>query len=75
MGKVIVVGSINKRVPAILGWDAADSMEQALEMAQSYVGRKPSITLLHFPPILMADMIGTPETIPARPPEPEGRHG
>lgn len=69
MGKVIVVGSISKRVPAILGWDAADSMEQALEMAESYIGRKPSITLLHFPPILMADMIGTPETIPARPPE------
>jgi len=72
VGKVIVVGAIHKRVPAILGWDTADSMEQALEMAQSHVGRKPSITLLHFPPILMADVMGTPETIPAKTLEPIG---
>lgn len=63
VGKVIVVGANNQRVPAILGWDTADSMEQALEMAQSHVGRKPSLTLMHFPPILMADMLGTPETL------------
>ncbi len=72
VGKVIVVGADNRRVPAILGWEAADSMEQALEMAQSHVGRKPSITLLHFPPILMTDVLGTPETIPTRTVEPMG---
>ena len=63
VGKVIVVGANNKRVPAILGWDTADTMEQALAMAESHVGRKPSITLLHFPPILMTDVLGSPETI------------
>ena len=65
LGKVIVVGADNKRVPAILGWDAASSMEEALEMAQSHVGRPPSISLMHFPPILMADVAGTPETVGA----------
>jgi hypothetical protein len=70
VGKVIVVGADNQRVPRILGWEAAGSMEEALEMAESHVGRKPSITLLHFPPILMTDVRGTPESIPARAAEP-----
>ena len=65
LGKVIVVGADNKRVPSILGWDTAASMEEALEMAQSHVGRPPSISLMHFPPILMADVAGTPEAIGA----------
>ncbi len=68
IGKVIVVGANNQRVPSILGWEAAESMEQALEMAESHVGHKPSVTLMHFPPILLADMQGTRETIPARTP-------
>ena len=38
--------------------------EEAIEMAESHVGRKPSITLMHFPPILMADVAGVPESIP-----------
>lgn len=63
IGKVIVVGANNKRVPAMLGWDTARNMDEALEMAQSYVGRKPSVSLLHFPPILMTDVLGQPETI------------
>ncbi|MBI4467124.1 MAG: DUF2088 domain-containing protein [Acidobacteria bacterium] len=70
IGKVIVVGANNQRVPAILGWDQADTMEEALERAESHVGRKPSITLMHFPPILMADVSGTPESIPTRTLEP-----
>lgn len=70
LGKVIVVGADNQRVPAILGWETASSMEEALERAHSHVGHKPSITLLHFPPILMTDVQGTPESIPARTAEP-----
>ncbi len=66
VGKVIVVGATNKRVPQILGWETADSMEQALEMAESHVGHKPSITLMHFPPILLADMAGERETVGAK---------
>jgi len=68
LGKIIVVGANNRRVPEILGWDTASSMDEALEMAASHVGRPPSVTLMHFPPILLADVSGTPETIPARAP-------
>src|SRR5438034_114190 len=64
VGKVIVVGATNQRVPSILGWDTAATMEEAIEMAESHVGRKPSITLMHFPPILMAEVAGVPESIP-----------
>jgi hypothetical protein len=66
VGKVIVVGADNARVPAMMGWDTARSMDEALEMAQSHVGRPPSITLLHFPPILMTDVHGVAEEVPIR---------
>ena len=59
-----MVGADNQRVPAMMGWDTARSMDEALEMAQSHVGRPPSITLLHFPPILMTDVHGVPEEVP-----------
>lgn len=62
-GKVIVVGAESSRAARIMGWDTAQNMNEALEMAQSHVGRKPSITMMHFAPILMADVKGTPESI------------
>ena len=75
IGKIIVVGADNRRVPAMLGWDAARNMEEALDMAESYVGRKPTVTLLHFPPILMTDVMGQPETIQGHPVGKEMVHG
>ncbi len=63
LGKVIVVGAESKRAAEILGWDTAATMEEALEMARSHVGRQPSVTHLHIPPINMVDVMGTPETI------------
>ena len=63
VGKVICVGTESKRCAQIMGWDTAASMNEALEMAGSHIGRKPSITLMHFAPILMADMEGTPESV------------
>ena len=62
IGKVIVVGAESKQAAQILGWDTAGSMEEALEMAESHVGHKPSVTLMHFAPILMADVISAPAT-------------
>jgi hypothetical protein len=38
-------------------------MDEALEMAASHVGRKPSITLMHIPPINMANVSGAPESV------------
>ncbi len=63
VGKVIVVGAECKEAAQILGWETASSMDKALEMAQSHVGRRPSVTLMHFAPILMADVRGTRQSV------------
>jgi hypothetical protein len=55
-GKVIVAGAENAHVPARLGWDRAESVSEAIAMAKSYVGPSPSITMMHHPPIVMADV-------------------
>ncbi len=63
VGKVICVGAESKRAAEIMGWETAPNMDEALDRAQSYLGRKPSITLMHFAPILMADVAGTPQSV------------
>ncbi|HEV2416199.1 MAG TPA: transcriptional regulator, partial [Terriglobia bacterium] len=63
VGKVIVVGAESAQAARTMGWDTARTMEDALAMAQTHVGHKPSITMLHFAPILMADVAGSPETV------------
>ncbi len=60
VGKVICVGAESKRAADIMGWETASRMEEALEMAESFVGHKPGITLMHFAPILMADVTASP---------------
>ena len=56
MGKVILAGSENAHVPARLGWDRADSLTEAIAMARSFAGPSASTTLMHHPPIVMADV-------------------
>ena len=56
VGKVILAGSENKHVPQILGWDRSDNLQDAIAMARSYVGRSAEISMLHLPPILIADV-------------------
>jgi hypothetical protein len=56
VGKVIVAGAKNAHVPAMLGWDSAESVTEAIAMARSIVGPSPEITLMHHPPIVMMDM-------------------
>ena len=63
VGKVIVVGAEDPTTASVMGWDCAATMDDALEMAQSHVGHKPSVTLMHIPPIGMADVSGVPESI------------
>ncbi|MBI1358510.1 MAG: DUF2088 domain-containing protein [Acidobacteria bacterium] len=65
VGKVICVGAEDKHAAQIMGWETAATMEEALEMARTYVGREPSVTHMHIPPINMADVSGTPETLGA----------
>jgi len=52
---VILVGA-NRRVASRLGFRAATTLADALEMASGTVGTSPSITYLHNPPHLLADV-------------------
>ncbi len=55
LGRVIIVGGEERSVRR-LGFQPASTMSDALEMAADVVGPRPSITHLHNPPILMADV-------------------
>ncbi|RMH82487.1 MAG: DUF2088 domain-containing protein [Actinomyces sp.] len=55
LGRVIVVGG-DPRAVRRLGFKPASTFEDALEMATDVVGPQPTITHLHNPPILMADV-------------------
>ena len=55
LGDVIVVGG-NPKTCERLGYRAASSFRDALEMAGETVGRSPSITYLHTPPLAIADL-------------------
>ena len=55
-GDVIFVGGEPKSVER-LGYRAAGSFRDALEMAKDTVGSSPSITYFHAPPIMIADVV------------------
>ncbi len=55
LGAVIIVGGERAAVRR-LGFKPASSMADALEMASDVVGPGPSVTHLHVPPLLMADV-------------------
>jgi hypothetical protein len=56
LGRVIVVGADNDYIPKLLGYETARSMTEALLMASDSAPRSPEITMLHIPPILIADV-------------------
>jgi hypothetical protein len=55
LGGVIVVGG-DRRAVRRLGFKPASGLGDALEMAEDVVGPDPSITHLHAPPLLMANV-------------------
>jgi hypothetical protein len=55
LGKVILVGGDPRSVRR-LGFTPASTLRDALEMAEDVVGREPSITHVHNPPIFMTDV-------------------
>jgi hypothetical protein len=57
LSRVIVVGADNATVPALLGWETASSMAEAIAMAQGTMGRSAQITMMHHPPIVIADVV------------------
>jgi lactate racemase len=55
LGGVIIVGGESRSVRR-LGFKPASTLRDALEMAEDVVGRDPSITHIHAPPLLIADV-------------------
>ncbi|MDP9036010.1 MAG: nickel-dependent lactate racemase [Myxococcota bacterium] len=55
LGRVIVVGADNEYIPKLLGYETARTFAEALSMA-SEGKRDPDITMLHVPPIVMAEV-------------------
>ena len=55
LGRVIVVGGDHRAVRR-LGFQPASTLNDALEMAADVVGPSPTVTHIHNPPILMADV-------------------
>ena len=56
LSQVIIVGGDNAAVKR-LGFRPASTMNDALEMASETVGRQPTLTHVHNPPLLMADVV------------------
>jgi hypothetical protein len=56
VGKVIVVGAENEHVPRILGWESVGTLTEALERAKDLTKPNPDVTMMHIPPILVADV-------------------
>ncbi|HXR24542.1 MAG TPA: lactate racemase domain-containing protein [Candidatus Binataceae bacterium] len=55
-GRVIAAGCEEPEVAARLGWEAADTLDEAIAMATADHGRSASITYLHLPPLVIADV-------------------
>jgi nickel-dependent lactate racemase len=55
VGRVIVVGADNEYIPKLFGYETARTMAEALEMAKDTAPASPEITMIHVPPILMAE--------------------
>ncbi|MDG2112959.1 MAG: lactate racemase domain-containing protein, partial [Actinomycetota bacterium] len=56
LGQVIIVGGDN-RATKRLGFRSATTLRDALEMATDVVGNNPTLTHVHNPPVLMADVV------------------
>jgi hypothetical protein len=69
MGQVIAVGTENTHVPQLLGWDRADTLAEAIDMARGKQGRSAEITMMHHPPLVMVDVQLPPAQPEAAQPE------
>ncbi len=56
LGRVIAAGCEEPEVAARLGWEAADTLDEAIAMATAELGRSATITYLHLPPLVIADV-------------------
>ena len=56
LGRIIAAGCEHPEVAARMGWEAADTLDEAIAMATSELGRSATITYLHLPPLVIADV-------------------
>lgn len=56
LGRVIAAGAQDAEVAQRLGWETAETVEEAIAMARAELGRSASITYLHLPPLVIADV-------------------
>jgi hypothetical protein len=56
LGQIIAVGTENTHVPELMGWERADTLAEAIDMARGRQGRSAEITLMHHPPMVMTDV-------------------
>lgn len=56
LGQIIAVGTENTHVPQLLGWERADTLAEAIDLARGRQGRNAGITLMHHPPMVMTDV-------------------
>ena len=54
--RVIVVGADNEYIPKILGYETANSMDEALRMAKETAPSDPQITCFRICPLMLADV-------------------
>ncbi len=55
-GRIIAAGADNSRVPELLGWERADSLQEAIAMARATAPASPEITHMHYAPIFICDV-------------------
>jgi hypothetical protein len=73
LGQVIAVGTDNQHVPELMGWERADTLAEAIDMARGRQGRTAQITLMHHPPMVMTDVAVSAEEQSRLLGEPEAR--
>ncbi|MBI3759688.1 MAG: hypothetical protein HY269_08045 [Deltaproteobacteria bacterium] len=56
LGRVIAAGCEEPEAVERMGWEAADTLEEAIAMATADQGRSAEITYLHVPPLIVADV-------------------
>ena len=56
LGQIIAVGTENTHVPKMMGWERADTLAEAIDMARGRQGRSANISLMHHPPMVMTDV-------------------
>jgi len=56
VGRVIAAGCEEPEVATRMGWEPADTLDEAIAMATAEHGRSATITYLHLPPLVIADV-------------------